>query len=134
MTTVSSATYKPILTISAVPPVLVRTFKEKDHAREFLAGNIRFGLLQYYREMEDCRKDETEGRASIQWNLGAENPELHNVTYAGTSPGAVAGLVQINAIVPLAASVGGTDSLTVSIGTAATSLRRSQPGVTMGVK
>jgi hypothetical protein len=85
MTTVSSATYKPILTISAVPPVLVRTFKEKDHAREFLAGNIRFGLLQYYREMEDCRKDETEGRASIQWNLGAENPELHNVTYTGTS-------------------------------------------------
>ncbi len=56
------------------------------------------------------------------------------VTYAGTSPGAVAGLVQINAIVPLAATVGGTDSLTVSIGTAATSLRRSQPGVTMGVK
>ncbi|HTS27359.1 MAG TPA: BACON domain-containing carbohydrate-binding protein [Bryobacteraceae bacterium] len=56
------------------------------------------------------------------------------VTYAGTSPGAVAGLVQINAIVPLAASVSGTDSLTVSIGSASTSLRRSQPGVTIGVK
>ncbi|HLK61971.1 MAG TPA: hypothetical protein VKU19_00930 [Bryobacteraceae bacterium] len=55
------------------------------------------------------------------------------VTWAGTSPGAVAGLVQINAIVPLAAKVGGTDSLTVSIGNA-TSMRRSQPGVTMGVK
>jgi uncharacterized protein (TIGR03437 family) len=56
------------------------------------------------------------------------------VTYAGTSPGAVGGLVQINAIVPLAAKAGATDTLTVSIGTAATSLRRSQPGVTMGVK
>lgn len=55
------------------------------------------------------------------------------VTYAGTSPGAVAGLIQINAIVPLAAKAGATDSLTVSIGNA-TSLRRSQPGVTMGVK
>ena len=55
------------------------------------------------------------------------------VTYAGTSPGAVAGLVQINAIVPLAAKAGAADSLTVSIGNA-TSLRRSQPGVTMGVK
>jgi uncharacterized protein (TIGR03437 family) len=55
------------------------------------------------------------------------------VTYAGTSPGAVAGLVQINAIVPLAAKAGASDTLTVSIGNA-TSLRRSQPGVTMGVK
>jgi uncharacterized protein (TIGR03437 family) len=55
------------------------------------------------------------------------------VTYAGTSPGAVAGLVQINAIVPLAAKVGVADSLTVSIGSAAL-LRRSQPGVTMAVK
>ncbi|MBZ5619425.1 MAG: hypothetical protein LAQ69_11985, partial [Acidobacteriia bacterium] len=51
------------------------------------------------------------------------------VTYAGTSPGAVAGLVQINAIVPLSAKSGSVP-ITVSIGTAASS-RRSQPGVTV---
>ena len=55
------------------------------------------------------------------------------VTYAGTSPGAVAGLIQINAIVPLAAKTGPSDSLTVAIGTA-NSARRSQPGVTIAVK
>jgi len=46
---------------------------------------------------------------------------------------AVAGLVQINAIVPLAAKAGVVDSLTVAIGTA-NNARRSQPGVTMAVK
>lgn len=55
------------------------------------------------------------------------------VTYAGTSPGAVAGLVQINAIVPLSSRAGGTIPVTVSIGTAVLA-RRSQPGVTMAVK
>ncbi|MGH9515125.1 MAG: hypothetical protein ACRD3P_05545 [Terriglobales bacterium] len=29
--------------------------------------------------------DQTEGRASIRWNLAAENPNLNNVTYSGTS-------------------------------------------------
>ena len=51
------------------------------------------------------------------------------VSYAGTSPGAVAGLVQINAIVPPTVRAGPAIPLTVSIGSAATS-RRSQPGVT----
>jgi hypothetical protein len=35
--------------------------------------------------MEGCRGDEAEGKASIRWNLEAENPSLHNVTYGGTS-------------------------------------------------
>jgi len=81
----SSATNEPIFITSAIPPVLVRTFEREEYARQFLAGDVRFGLLQYYREIEDGRRDETEGRASIRWNLEAENPALHNVTYTGTS-------------------------------------------------
>jgi len=55
------------------------------------------------------------------------------VSYAGSSPGAVAGLVQINAIVPPTVAAGTAVPLTVSVGAAATS-RRSQPSVTIGVK
>lgn len=55
------------------------------------------------------------------------------VSYAGTSPGAVAGLVQINAIVPPTVRTGQAIPMTVSIGSATTS-RRSQPGVTIAVK
>lgn len=55
------------------------------------------------------------------------------VSYAGTSPGAVAGLVQINAIVPPTVRAGASIPLTVSIGSAVAS-RRSQPGVTIAVK
>jgi len=55
------------------------------------------------------------------------------VSYAGTCPGAVAGLVQINAIVPPTVAAGAATSITVSIGTAQTA-RQSQPGVTLVVK
>lgn len=55
------------------------------------------------------------------------------VSYAGTAPGAVAGLVQINAIVPPTVRTGAAIPMTVSIGSATTS-RRSQPGVTIAVK
>jgi uncharacterized protein (TIGR03437 family) len=55
------------------------------------------------------------------------------VSYAGSSPGAVAGLVQINAIVPPTVRTGAAISITVSIGTTAAA-RRSQPGVTLAVK
>jgi uncharacterized protein (TIGR03437 family) len=55
------------------------------------------------------------------------------VSYCGTSPGAVAGLVQINAIVPPTVRTGAAIPITVSIGDAASS-RRSQPGVTLAVK
>ncbi len=55
------------------------------------------------------------------------------VSYAGTAPGAVAGLVQINAIVPPTVRAGPAIPLTVSIGSAVAS-RRSQPGVTIAVK
>jgi uncharacterized protein (TIGR03437 family) len=55
------------------------------------------------------------------------------VSYAGAAPGAVAGLVQVNAIVPPTVSTGSAVSLTVSVG-AATGSRRSQPSVTISVK
>ena len=55
------------------------------------------------------------------------------VTYAGASPGAVAGLVQVNAVVPPTARTGPAIPITVSIGSAAAS-RRSQPGLTLAVK
>jgi uncharacterized protein (TIGR03437 family) len=55
------------------------------------------------------------------------------VTYAGTSPGAVAGLVQVNAIVPPTVRTGTAIPLTVSWGPADSS-RRSQAAVTIGVK
>jgi hypothetical protein len=54
-------------------------------------------------------------------------------SYAGASQGSVAGLVQINAIVPPTARTGAAISVTVSIGSA-TSARRSQLGVTLAVK
>jgi hypothetical protein len=54
-------------------------------------------------------------------------------SYAGASQGSVAGLVQINAVVPPTARTGASIPLTVSIGTA-TGARRSQLGVTLAVK
>jgi uncharacterized protein (TIGR03437 family) len=55
------------------------------------------------------------------------------VSYSGTAWGAVAGLVQINAIVPPTVRTGAAIPMTVSIGSAISS-RRSQPGVTIAVK
>jgi hypothetical protein len=78
-------TYPLLCMINAVPSMLQRVFQNEDHARQFIAGKIRFGLLQRYRKMEGCRQDETEGKAAIRWNLEAENPDLHNVSYSGSS-------------------------------------------------
>jgi len=55
------------------------------------------------------------------------------VSYAGTAPGAVEGLVQINAIVPPTVPTGASIAMTVAIGSAATA-RQSQPQVTIAVK
>lgn len=55
------------------------------------------------------------------------------VSYAGSAPGAVAGLVQINAIVPPTVRTGAAIPITVSVGSAVAS-RRSQPGVTISIK
>jgi uncharacterized protein (TIGR03437 family) len=55
------------------------------------------------------------------------------VTYAGTSPGSIGGLAQINAIVPPTVATGQAVSITVAGGTAQTA-RQSQAGVTLAVK
>ena len=53
------------------PLELLRFFKEKEHAEQFLAGVIRLGSLWYYKSAEqECdadqaRNDPSEGRASI---------------------------------------------------------------------
>jgi uncharacterized protein (TIGR03437 family) len=55
------------------------------------------------------------------------------VTYAGTSPGSISGLTQINAIVPPTVSTGQAVSITIAGGSAQTA-RQSQTGVTLAVK
>jgi uncharacterized protein (TIGR03437 family) len=55
------------------------------------------------------------------------------VTYAGTSPGSIGGLTQINAIVPPTVATGQAVPVFVAGGTAATA-RQSQPGVTIAIK
>jgi uncharacterized protein (TIGR03437 family) len=55
------------------------------------------------------------------------------VTYAGTSPGSIGGLTQINAIVPPTVTTGQAIPLFIAGGTAATA-RQSQSGVTLAIK
>lgn len=44
------------------PPVLYRRFEKKEHAEQFISGEIRFRNLLYYRTLEDkTRRDELEG-------------------------------------------------------------------------
>jgi hypothetical protein len=47
------------------PSSLLRFFPEEDFARQFVAGAIRFGLLEYYRGIEDSRRDTSEGQSSV---------------------------------------------------------------------
>jgi hypothetical protein len=63
------------------PPVLLRFFEEEDHARSFVQGTIRFGLLERYWTIEGSRRDGTEGKVSVFWNLPLQNP----VHYDGSS-------------------------------------------------
>jgi uncharacterized protein (TIGR03437 family) len=59
--------------------------------------------------------------------------QLSVVNYAGTSPGSVGGLVQINAVVPPTAHTGQAITITTSVGDKVNA-RRSQPLVTLAVK
>lgn len=54
-----------------VPGILLRFFREREHAHQFIAGQIRFGLLTYYRRVEGARQDDEEGRVSFYWNVKA---------------------------------------------------------------
>jgi hypothetical protein len=75
----------PFFIQSALPATLRRAFKTAEYARQFIAGEIRFGLLSHYRTQEGWRQDQTEGNASLIWNLRESNPEANNVHYSGSS-------------------------------------------------
>ena len=57
-----------------IPKKLLRFFKEKQHAEEFVSGKIRIGKMSCYREIEDSRQDISEGTSSFIWDTPA--PEL----------------------------------------------------------
>jgi len=56
---------------------LLRFFVEEEHARQFVAGKVRFGILEYYRGIEDKRRDANEGRSSVYFKA----PQLVHATY-----------------------------------------------------
>ncbi len=51
------------------PSSLLRFFSKEEFARQFVAGEIRFGLLEYYRGIEDLRRDEGEGQSSVYYKV-----------------------------------------------------------------
>jgi hypothetical protein len=57
-----------------VPSSLIRFFAKVEYARQFVAGEIRFGVLEYYRGIEDSRRDDSEGQSSVYFNVKA--PQL----------------------------------------------------------
>jgi uncharacterized protein (TIGR03437 family) len=67
---------------------------------------------------------------TVQVSIG---PQPVVVTYAGTSPGSIGGLTQINAIVPLTVPTGSAVPLTV-VGGDANTARQSQVNVTVAIK
>ena len=72
MTNDSTSKHLDALTLKTrLPNILFRFFDNEDHARRFIGGEIRFGLLDYYRTVEGCRKDESEGLVSFSWTLKA---------------------------------------------------------------
>ncbi len=57
-----------------LPSSLLRFFHEEEFARQFVAGEARFGILEYYRRIEDSRRDESEGESSVYFR--AKAPQL----------------------------------------------------------
>ena len=49
----------------AVPSSLLRFFAKEEHARQFVSGSARFGILEHYREIEGVRRDASEGQSSV---------------------------------------------------------------------
>jgi hypothetical protein len=57
--------------LNDVPSTLIRYFEKEEHARLFIAGEIRVGLLSHYRVVEGARQDGQEGLVSFEWNKKA---------------------------------------------------------------
>lgn len=66
----------------AVPNTLLRFFTKKDYALQFIEGQLRFGLLDFYRHIEGSRRDEQEGLVSGVWG---EEESDQNIRYRGRS-------------------------------------------------
>ena len=62
-----------------LPNTLLRFLQEELYAESFIAGKMRFGRLDYYKTIEDSRRDETEGTAAFDWKTS------HPVHYEGVS-------------------------------------------------
>ena len=57
---------KRLKTFGDYPPTLLRFFPKKEYAEQFLAGSVRFGLLDYYATIEEkARKDGGEGKGQF---------------------------------------------------------------------
>ena len=54
-----------------IPNSLIRFLEKEEYAHSFIKGEIRFGLLTYYRNIEDSRQDDKEGKVSFCWNQKA---------------------------------------------------------------
>jgi hypothetical protein len=68
---------------SALPSALLRAFDEREYAQQFIEGRLRFGLLEHYKRSEDCRRDRTEGRASLTLVGGSHRRPVY---YSLSSP------------------------------------------------
>ncbi|MFH1935420.1 MAG: hypothetical protein ABIN18_28095 [Pseudomonadota bacterium] len=60
--------------MTKIPNSLIRCLEKEEYAHSFLKGEIRFGLLDYYKKIEDSRQDKKEGEVSFYWNQKA--PQL----------------------------------------------------------
>ena len=68
-------------TFGDYPLELLRFMKEKEHAEQFLAGSIRFSSLDYYKCVEDPkRQDSREGTGLIT------TPDYPGGIHASTTP------------------------------------------------
>ncbi len=54
-----------------MPDLLLRFLEKEEYADQFISGQIRFGLLDYYKKVEGARQDEKEGRVSFFWDSKA---------------------------------------------------------------
>src|SRR3954466_10483969 len=71
-----------------LPSTLIRCFEREEYALQFIAGRIRFGLLEIYHQIEGARHDDQEGKVTFQWNIKAPNytfDEDDKLVYSGES-------------------------------------------------
>lgn len=69
-----------------VPKNLLRSFDREEYATQFVSGQIRCGLLTYYRNVEGARQDNKEGKVLFAWGLKPSLSESNQtIPYRGSS-------------------------------------------------